>query len=98
MKSKLWKFIAITLWVIESPLALLSLIAMVVLWCYGYVGKFNNWLKTKYFGLGKPFEVTVKDPLTQDLVKKIYCKTEAEADTVYNDYWKKGYNVTIYNG
>lgn len=98
MKSKLWKFIAITLWVIESPLILLSIIATIVLWCYDYVGKFNKWLKTKYFGLDKPFEVIVKDPLTHEIVGEIHCKTEAEANEIYNEHWKRGYNVTIYNG
>jgi hypothetical protein len=53
-------------------------------------------LKDKYFGKDKPYVVTVKNPVTNEIVEKIRCKNEDDANAQYDDYFAKGYNVTIF--
>lgn len=104
MKKITWKIIAVCLLIVETPIYIISLIML----CLGYLlaglgnignlmTRFNKWLKGKFFKEIGSYQVTVTDPTTNDIVAKIRCKTEDEANAKYDDYFAKGYNVTIYN-
>lgn len=96
MKNKIWTIISAVLWIIELPFFLIMLLGWVLCLIYMSISNFNIWLKDKYFGKDKPYVVTVNDPVTNEIVEKIRCKNEDEANAQYDDYFAKGYNVTIF--
>lgn len=95
MKNKIWNIISAILWIIELPFFLLMLLGWALCIIYMSLSDFHTWLNDKYFGKDKPYVVTVKNPVTNEIVNTIRCKNKDEADVQYNDYFAKGYNVTI---
>lgn len=105
MKKILWNIIISCLLIIELPIYIITFSMLFVgylLARFGEIGylftRFHKWLKNKFFKTeSDSYIVTVKDPLSNEITQEIECKSEEEAQKVYNNFWRNGFNVTIVN-